>query len=619
MSFRARRLAALLVFASLAGLPPWRPAHSAPLVDCVTRDAWVVANTRHVILYTNAPADDAKSLATEFARFSWLLGEQSPGLADDGGSPVIAFAFKDAACYEPFRMRFAGKAVTGPGHYVAGPLGGMIVFAFTFKPEDLRVVHHEYLHAFTVEPMRNVPPCLREGLAELYSTFQFANGTAVFGHALPGWCWVMQHQSPLPLAELLGTGAGEQYYAGAERDMIYAEGWALVEYLNRKYSSEKLDAFIAAVNAGTDPLTAFHATYPGENADDLPKRLRDGLAECEVDAVTVPVGKDFTDDALTVRPAPPAEIETAIGDLLFQEGRTGADEAQAYYDAALKADPAYAPALVGFGMLNSARGFRAQALPLYQRALASPALDPTHLAWAARGLLNDTVSDTTVHDNGATLIRKLKDIAGSLDRAIATEPPRRDAMEIYAAATIADSAFAAQAAPRLAGLHARWPRRGDIAYALLSAELHMGACDRADTLVAQATFAGRSESQMEDSRGEICRCHMIEAARFARAGQEDEAQAALTRASAIAPTDEMRGEVTEMTQRFASNRDRNLAVDLYNGAVALVRAGQIDKAMAEFEVVREKAADPELVLAAGQRIDDLKKFKAARAATAHKR
>ena len=84
-----------------------------------------------------------------------------------------------------------------------------------------------------------------------------------------------------------------------------------------------------------EPLRdAFRATYPQEDWSSLAERAACFAQKIE-DRLTVPSGSSTDSVRLVVTTVAPIEIETALGDLLVQQGRTGRVEAEALYQAAL--------------------------------------------------------------------------------------------------------------------------------------------------------------------------------------------------------------------------------------------------------------------------------------------
>ena len=101
----------------------------------------------------------------------------------------------------------------------------------------------------------SVPVWLREGLAEVYATFQERDGgkSAVLGAPDPDHLRLLQNTSLIPLQDLIAvTQMSPIYNEGDRRGVLYAESWALVHYLmyGNKARAPQLTAFLAAVKSG---------------------------------------------------------------------------------------------------------------------------------------------------------------------------------------------------------------------------------------------------------------------------------------------------------------------------------------------------------------------------------
>ncbi len=77
--------------------------------------------------------------------------------------------------------------------------------------------------------------------------------------------------------------------------------------------------------------------------------------------------------------------------------------------------------------------------------------------------------------------------------------------------------------------------------------------------------------------------------------------------------------VDQATDHLRQYRERNQAVDAYNQAVALAQKGDLDGAIARFDVVHEQATDAELALRAGEQADRLRKWRSDHPRPARKR
>ena len=120
-------------------------AHAADLPDCATKGTWTRYDGEHVILYTNASPEIGRRDALRFESFAWMLDRRSPTLRKRGAARVTAIGFASKGDYAPFRPVYEGKPVESIGFFLAGPLGKTLEFITSERPEDERIIYHEYL------------------------------------------------------------------------------------------------------------------------------------------------------------------------------------------------------------------------------------------------------------------------------------------------------------------------------------------------------------------------------------------------------------------------------------------------------------------------------------------
>src|SRR5688500_312020 len=238
---------------------------AATLEKCA-RGPWRAIQSAHFTLITPAPEAEGRALAEELERLAETLDQV--GWSRRCARPVeaIVFALDDGDCYTLLGPHFQGKPVSSAGVFFAGPLGSMMILPATRKYSDLRVIKHEYVHTMAERRDVALPLAFNEGVADFFSTFQVSSSGVSYGHAIPGYQWILGNKEPMTTDQLLSIGFGSEYYQGGNRDLFYAQSWALAHYLLRTYSSESFLRLWDRLAAGASLQRDFRQTTPQASA-----------------------------------------------------------------------------------------------------------------------------------------------------------------------------------------------------------------------------------------------------------------------------------------------------------------------------------------------------------------
>src|SRR5208282_3174096 len=198
---------------------------------------------------------------------------------------------------------------------------------------DMSVVFHEYTHLLFRRNDRIWPLWLKEGMAEVYSTFETTGYTALIAQPIDHHLRLLAHEPLMPLTELFAVGHDSPQYNERERQGIfYAESWLLTHFLmagdNADYKS-RFRNFRALLLEGQAPMQAFtnalQTSLPAVESE-----LRRYLARGQFAPIkftfpeNVAGAKTFTTRNLT-----PVENYFRLGDELLHINRL--DDAQKYF------------------------------------------------------------------------------------------------------------------------------------------------------------------------------------------------------------------------------------------------------------------------------------------------
>ena len=228
----------------------------------------------------------------------------------------------------------------------------------------MEVIFHEYTHLLFRHNDRIWPLWLKEGMAEVYSTFETTGYNARIGKPIDHHLRLLAQQPLLPLAELFAvTHNSPQYNERDRQGIFYAESWLLTQFLmagdNPAYQA-RFRQFTPLLRQGQFPEPAFtnamQTTLPAMETE-LRRYLQRGqFAPIEL-ALPTDISSPIT---LTTRSLTPVENYFRLGDELLRINRP--DAAESYFAQAKKLAPASPLPYEGLGLLAAERRQHDEAL-----------------------------------------------------------------------------------------------------------------------------------------------------------------------------------------------------------------------------------------------------------------
>jgi tetratricopeptide (TPR) repeat protein len=347
--------ASFCIFISLLALGI-SPASSAGAGDVpLVQRQWFETRTAHFNIYSCGTPQEVNKVAGQLEEFceaySLLAGSQAVA-----SPPIVVMAFPDHETMKPFLPLYHGQPENLAGLFQHGNDENLIVLSL---PEagaasmDMSVVFHEYTHLLFRRNDRIWPVWLKEGMAELYSTFAATGYNAFIGQPINHHLRLLAKQPLMPLAELFAvTHDSPQYNEREHQGMFYAESWLLAHFLvagdNPDYKS-RFGQFTALLREGQTPVQAF------TNALQTPlpvveSELRRYLARGQF----APIQLTFPENvalpkAINTWNLTPVEVYFCLGDELLRINRL--DAAEQYFTDAQKLAPASPLPYEGLGLL----------------------------------------------------------------------------------------------------------------------------------------------------------------------------------------------------------------------------------------------------------------------------
>lgn len=340
--------------------------------------AWKQLDSEHLVVIGDANDADLRGAARRFEAFYAALRRVHAG---EPPSParIVVIVCGSGQSFDALRPRFNGAPLREIGGYFQqGPETSYIVLGPSGDSDDTRrVVFHEFAHALIASESAMLPPWVNEGLAEFYSTF--ALGFDGLGGQAGGP--IRHHVAALrervmPLSDLLAVGYDSPFYnESARRSAFYAASWVLVHYLlqERRATVADLFEYAARTARGEGAAEAFSGVFGLSDASvdrelaGYARRPALGVGLVAFDAPARP------EPARAPRPVTEAEVDGAVADLFFLQGRN--DDASARAMRAAATGLAATTARTVLGLLELRRGTARAAV--------------THLRTAAQGSADD--------------------------------------------------------------------------------------------------------------------------------------------------------------------------------------------------------------------------------------
>ena len=346
-----------LLLVLLPGIFPGPAARAGerPLVQ----RPWFETRTAHFNVFSCGEPRQVFKVAAQFEQFCEAY-VQLAGAAAVASPPIAVIAFPDHESMKTFLPQYHGQPENLAGFFNRGTDENLIVLALPGERGEelqLNVIFHEYTHLLLRRNDRLWPLWLKEGMAEIYSTFQTTGYYAYIALPIEAHVQELKAHPLLPLAELFAVSHDSpEYNERTLQGTFYAEAWLLTHFLmagDNPVLKERFKQFTPQLRAGQTPLQAF------TNALQVPlpaleKELRrylergqfNGISYVLPDNVATP--KNFTTRRLT-----PVENYFRLGDELFRIGRL--DDAAKLFTAAQTLAPASPLPYEGLGLIAAER------------------------------------------------------------------------------------------------------------------------------------------------------------------------------------------------------------------------------------------------------------------------
>jgi tetratricopeptide (TPR) repeat protein len=356
-------LLVLAVLLELGLCPAPAQSNAVPLVQ----RQWFETRTAHFNIYSCGAPQDVYKLSARLEQFCEAYTLLAGGAQAVASPPIVVMAFPNHETMKPFLPLYQGQPANLAAFFQRGSDENLIVLALPDTNSaytDMEVIFHEYTHLLFRRNDRIWPLWLKEGMAEVYSTFETTGYNIRIGKPIDHHLRLLAQQPLMPLAELFAVvHDSPQYNERSRQGIFYAESWLLTHFLmagdNPAYQV-RFRQFRGLLLQGQLPEQAFtnalQTSLPAVEAE-----LRRYLRQGRFIPIERPLAADISSPVtLTTRPITPVENYFRLGDELFRINRP--DAAESYFKQAQKLAPASPLPYEGLGLLAAERGQHDEAL-----------------------------------------------------------------------------------------------------------------------------------------------------------------------------------------------------------------------------------------------------------------
>ena len=340
-------------------------------VPASAKEKWINLTTKNFNIVGNAGEKQTTTLAQKLEQFRFVFSQLFDIRAADR-LPVTVVVFKDDKTFKPFKPLYNGKPARLAGYFQPGRDEHTIALNINANEQrPMSVIYHEYTHVLTSYSEREWPLWLKEGVAELYSSFDVQGNEVTLGAPISHHVFLLRDSKFLPLRTLFDVGhRSPEYNERNKQGVFYAQCWALVHYLmfgDKNARQAQLVEFIGLLMRGKSVEQAFTQAFK-TNYEAMEKDLRRYIGRNSYTINVYKMKSTQGEKEVSLRPLSEADTQCVLGNLLFRSNRE--EEAEPYFKRALELDGELARAHEGLGFVARRRNRFAEALEHFKQATA---------------------------------------------------------------------------------------------------------------------------------------------------------------------------------------------------------------------------------------------------------
>ncbi|MEK6322684.1 MAG: tetratricopeptide repeat protein [Acidobacteriota bacterium] len=333
------------------------------------KDKWINLTTKNFNIISNADEGDSRNLALKLEQFHYVFSKLF-NLPAVRPIPTTVMVFKNDGSFKPYKPLYNGKPANVAGYFQSGQDENLIALHIGADERDpMSVIYHEYTHLLTSSTPREWPLWLKEGLAELYSSFKVKNNEVTLGVPIANHVFLLRENKFIPLQSLFSVGHDSPIYNEREKQGIfYAQSWALCHYLlfgDKSARQPQMVEFVKAINKGIDAGSAFAQAFKTDGPV-MERELRRYVGNRSYDGTIYTLTSTEGEKETSVRSIAEAEAHFYLGNLLARTDRL--DEAEALLQKALALNPELPRCYEGLGFVALRRNKIDEAMEQFKQA-----------------------------------------------------------------------------------------------------------------------------------------------------------------------------------------------------------------------------------------------------------
>lgn len=488
--------------------PPRTPATAPsglPSLDA----PWVRLQTDHYTVIGNIAPSYLRRAGLRLEQLHHALFQLAPDARLTAPRPTVLYVFARRDQLTPY-VPPSGLTAVESGFLAPHEHGN---YAAIYVGEGARAesldakVQRQLINQFLQTNLPALPEWYRQGVAEQFSTFELAGGTARLAPVQAGnrrsMALPLFKRSWLPLDELFTTNSSNLSSGQAGGDtrfvsLFYMQSWALVHYLTTGPDEVRLQTreYLGRIADLDDPRRAFDEVYqlPDGSAlrDLVVEHLREDRAARGVEI------QPLTEIQPTSVTLEDAEALTALGHLLAHSRPSDSVAAAAHYQAALERDPGQGAAHAGLGFLAYRDEDFAQASWHYRQALTGAREDDFLLRYLfAESLLRPFTGQRAQGEEELMLVAEAR---AALTACLDASPDFAPCWERLGYAWSIEPEASPEAVTALQQAQRLLPGRTDITFNLMLAHARLGQREGVDTAVERLRQLGADKPTLQRAR-----------------------------------------------------------------------------------------------------------------------
>lgn len=330
------------------------------------------ARTAHFHTYSCGPTQEVARLAGRLEQFHQAYAVLA-GTNAVTSPPVVVMAFPDHDSLKPFLPVYGNQPGNLAGFFCRGTDENLIVLPLAgTHVGSLEIIFHEYAHLLFRRNERIWPMWLKEGMADIYSTFEVTGERgARIAKPMDPYLRLLKNQPMMPFQRLFDTTReSPEYNERSRQGMFYAQSWLLAHYLmiGNPAHKARLGQLTACLRLGQPPTQAFTNAF-GLSLEAMEAELRAYLDRGQFESIFLRVDTNLrAPRVFSRRQMQPAEVCFRLGDQLMRIGRL--DDAQTWFSRARSLAPGSSLGYEGLGLLAGERDQHESAVRFLREAFS---------------------------------------------------------------------------------------------------------------------------------------------------------------------------------------------------------------------------------------------------------